>query len=262
MRKRCIQLLHVSPSFYPAVSYGGPIFSTKAITDGVAKNHCISVKVLTTDTASPNNRTRLTLSDNPLTMEEGYKVRYCWSFGGTAIAPEMLWYLVSHIRSADVVHLTGPYNFPSIPTLLLCRIYRKPLLWSPRGGFQATHQWSSSPNRFVKSAFEKICAYIAPRNMTFHVTAKEEAEACLENFPDISCAIIPNSVDVPEDMPPREVRDHSRLRLAFLSRVHPKKGLDILFSALSLLPCYVTLDVYGEGEENYQASLKLSLIHI
>jgi len=57
-----LRLLHVSPSFYPAVAYGGPIFSTKAITDGIAAVPGFSVEVLTTDTADPNSDERLKVS--------------------------------------------------------------------------------------------------------------------------------------------------------------------------------------------------------
>ena len=31
-----MKVLHVTPSFYPATFWGGPIFSTKAICDGIA----------------------------------------------------------------------------------------------------------------------------------------------------------------------------------------------------------------------------------
>ena len=44
--------------------------------------------------------------------------------------------------------------------------------------------------------------------------------------------------------------------MAFLSRLHPKKGLDILLPALADLPGYVTLDIYGDGEPAYLGELR------
>ncbi|WP_372922398.1 glycosyltransferase [Roseovarius sp.] len=251
-----LHILHVSPSFWPAVAYGGPIFSTKAITDGIANRSGFVIEVLTTDTADPNSAARLELPENPLTLPAGYKVRYCRKLAGRSISFEMLWRLVSAVRRADVVHLTGPYNFPVIPTLIACRLTGTPLVWSPRGGFQATEQWAGSPKRRVKKVFEKLCAALAPSRMVLHATATMEAETSSRNFPGVDCALIPNAIDIPETLPSRTWRPGGHLRLAFLSRLHPKKGLDILLPTLAALPSHVTLDIYGAGESAYLAELK------
>ena len=249
-------VLHVSPSFWRAVAYGGPIFSTKAITDGMAAKPDFTVEVLTTDTADPNSTARLVLSENPLTMPAGYKVRYCRKLAGSSISIEMLWRLGGAVRRATIVHLTGPYNFPVIPTLIACRLTGTPLVWSPRGGFQATAQWAETPKRRVKEFFEKLCAALAPSRMVLHTTAPMEAETSRRNFPASDYALIPNAIDIPETLPSRTWRPGGRLRLAFLSRVHPKKGLDILLPTLAALPGHVTLDIYGDGEPAYLAELE------
>ena len=51
--ERRIRVLHVAPLYYPAVAFGGPIFSTKAICDSVAADPGFEVQVLTTDSAGP-----------------------------------------------------------------------------------------------------------------------------------------------------------------------------------------------------------------
>lgn len=251
-----MKILHVSPSFYPAVAFGGPIFSTRAITDGVAANPAISVQVLTTDVADPNSKARLHLDQNPAKFESGCSVRYCRSLAGTSISAELLWRLVKEIRSADVVHLTGPYNFPVMPTLLLCRLFGKALVWSPRGGFQATAQWKAAPKRRVKDFFEKLCGVLRPRSLVLHVTAEVEAETSRRNLGNVSSAQIPNAIDVPADLPERNWRPKWMLRLAFLSRIHPKKGLEVLFEALADLPEHVVLDIYGDGDADYLVTLQ------
>ncbi|MFT6286152.1 MAG: glycosyltransferase involved in cell wall biosynthesis [Alcanivorax sp.] len=251
-----LHILHVSPSFYPAIAYGGPIFSTKAITDGIARSPGFTLEVLSTDTADPNSSQRLDLPENPVTLPAGYTVRYCRRLLGASISIELLWRLLGAVQRADVVHLTGPYNFPVIPTLLACRITGTPLIWSPRGGFQATAQWSGAPRRRIKNAFEKLCSALAPRSLVLHVTAPVEAATSSRNFPDKDTALIPNAIDIPEELPIRAWRPKGRLRLAFLSRAHPKKGLDMLIPAMAALPDYVRLEVYGEGESSYLAELR------
>lgn len=261
MESRCtrdssVNVLHVSPSFYPAVAYGGPIFSTLLITDGISEKPTFEVEVLTTDTADPNSNARLELTSNPSKFSKGYSVRYCRSVAGTSISLEMLGRLPEAIRKADVVHLTGPYNFPVLPTLLLCRIMGKPIVWSPRGGFQATHQWTNAPKKKIKKAFEILANFVLPSGSVFHVTAKIEEDACTQRFNNAGFALIPNAINVPAELPCREWRPNGQLRLAFLSRVHPKKGLDLLLPALAQLPERVTLDIYGDGDKSYIADLK------
>ncbi len=50
------------------------------------------------------------------------------------------------------------------------------------------------------------------------------------------------------------------LRLIYISRINRKKGLDLLLNALSLLPSYmkdrVSLDIYGEDDDNFLQELK------
>ena len=46
------------------------------------------------------------------------------------------------------------------------------------------------------------------------------------------------------------------LRLLFLGRLHPKKGIENLLQALATMTNGVTLSVCGEGEADYQARLK------
>lgn len=92
--------------------------------------------------------------------------------------------------------------------------------------------------------------------MVFHVTAEVEAETCARNFPNVDTALIPNAIDIPGNVPPRDWQPDGQLRLAFLSRVHQKKGLDLMIPALAVLPAHVTLDIYGDGDSAYIATLQ------
>lgn len=68
--------------------------------------------------------------------------------------------------------------------------------------------------------------------------------------------IIPNAVSVPERVPEREWQPHGNLRLVFLGRLHPIKGIENLLRALAMLGDDITLMICGSGEPAYTKSLK------
>lgn len=251
-----MRILHVIPSFYPAVAFGGPIFSTKAICDGVAKLDGFEIDVLTVDAASETAGDRLKLDEKLQVFSGDYKVRYCRRLAGVSISLELLWRLPIAIKNADVVHLTGPYSFPVLPTLALARFYRKPVVWSARGGLQATEQWPDTPKRGAKKLFERLANFVRPSSTVLHVTASEEADFSCRRLGDIDTRHIPNSVTIPDSIPERNWHKKDEIRIVFLSRVHPKKGLNVLLSALEMLPKGITLLIYGDGTDSYISLLQ------
>lgn len=256
-RGKKLRVLHVTPCFYPATIWGGPIFSTKAICDQVGAMEDFHLRVLTTDTAGTERTMNLVLDERTQVFPAGYEVHYAKRIVRNSTSPQLLRNLPAQIRWADVVHLTAVYNFPTIPTLLLARMMRKPVVWSPRGALQASAEWAQAPSKRAKRLFEWLVHAIAPRDMILHVTAATEAAATAVRFPGVRCQIVPNSVEIPDsaDLQPREWRPQGRLRLAFLSRIHKKKGLELLLKALAGSPATFELAIYGHGSDDYLAQL-------
>jgi len=155
---------------------------------------------------------------------------------------------------ADLVHLTATYSFPTLPTLALARLLRRPVVWSPRGAIQAAHEWRDAPR---KRLFERVARSIAPQKTVLMVTAESEAQATAARMPGMQVEIVPNSVEMPVEMvfPDRRWRPDGRLRLIFLGRVHKKKGIDLLIEAMPRLGPEVELDIYGSGADDYLAAL-------
>ncbi|MDO6588961.1 glycosyl transferase family 1 [Loktanella sp. D2R18] len=242
-----MKILHISPSFYPATYWGGPIWSTKAICDGVAQQPGFALQALTTDAAGPDRQARVTPEPLP------YPVRYTRRIAGHAIAPGLLARLPQAVAWADIVHLTGTYSFPTLPALACARALGKPLIWSPRGALQATADWSDAPRRHTKQLFEHLAQFLRGADVTLHVTSDAEARQSTQRLGAIRTVMIPNSVAIPPAAP-RSTRRPSRL--LFLGRLHPKKGLDLLCAAMAGLPAHVHLDVYGTGDAAYIAQLK------
>lgn len=241
-----MKVLHVTPGFYPAHFYGGPIQSTYDLCRHLAQQGC-DVRVLTTNTNGPQ------LLDVPTDREvqspAGFRIRYTHRWRREATAPQLLALLPAAVGWADVVHLTGTYSFSTIPGLLAAKLGRKPLVWSPRGALQ---RWAGTRRSSAKAAWEKVCCLAAPRRMVLHVTSQEEADQSCQRIPGFRAAIIPNGVAPPERPVPRVPRQNG-FRLAFLGRLAEIKGIEQLIGAAAELidtPNW-RLSIAGTGDPTY-----------
>jgi glycosyltransferase involved in cell wall biosynthesis len=160
-----------------------------------------------------------------------------------------------YVQWSDVVHLTAVYSFPTIPTLLACKRFDKPVVWSPRGALQ---RWGGTTHVWQKALWEQICWLVAPTRLVLHVTSEEEADASLRRLPGIEVVVIPNGVEIPEKI--SHVHGHGVLRLLYLGRLHPIKGIDNLLAACKILKdshCAFIwrLTIAGTGDQRYTESL-------
>jgi glycosyltransferase involved in cell wall biosynthesis len=246
-----LKVLHVSPSFYPAGHYGGPTQSSYGLCNATAQMPGIELRVLTTDSDGPR---RIEVKSFPVKLPEGYDVYYCRRWFGADIAPRMFWRLPQMIRWADVVHLTAVYSPPTIPTLALCRLFRKPVMWSTRGALQT---WRERSRQRLKSVWEKTCDLLcSPNRVMLHVTSEAERVESISKIKGASVAVISNGIESPMTNGGQWRGARDGMRLLFLGRLHPKKGIENLFQALTRLANEVTLSVCGEGEADYQTRLK------
>lgn len=247
-----MKALHLSPSFYPAHVYGGPIESLYQLCRHLAHNGC-KVRVLTTD-ANGAHRSLEVEKEREVELVDGLYVRYCRRLARHSVSPMLVRLLPSYLRWADVVHLTAVYSFPTIPTLLAARLYGKPVVWSPRGALQ---RWRGSSRLRAKAVWEWACRLTAPGRVILHTTSNEEAKESVERVRGIEAFVLPNGVEIPEKI--RRVDRDGTLRLAYLGRLHSKKGIENLLAACHRLSLETHLDwsltIAGGGETDYVASL-------
>ncbi|MBD3750388.1 MAG: glycosyltransferase [Sphingobacteriales bacterium] len=76
---------------------------------------------------------------------------------------------------------------------------------------------------------------------------------------NIKIFVVHNIVQVPQPLPQRGRIFDGTLKLIFLSRIHPKKGIELLLDALSEVEFPFSLSIVGEGEVDYVESLKLKV---
>lgn len=249
-----MKVLHVSPTFYPATYYGGPMYALHELCNALAALDGIELKVAASDAAGPARGERVAVPAHPLRYPAGYDVYFHRRIWLGSVAPCLIAALPTMIRWADLVHLTATYSFPTLPTLLLCRCLGKPVVWSPRGALQ---RWEGSRRARAKWPWERLCdVLLVPRRSVLHLTTEREREASVSRIRNARPVVIPNGVELPDSLPARDWLPDGTLRLLFMGRLHPIKGLDHLLRAVAGLPGAFRLTLCGAGEGGYVRSLE------
>lgn len=246
-----MRILHVVPTFYPALCYGGPIYSVLHLClNQVRLGH--EVTVLTTDA---NGKARLSPQEQRDPVLNPVRVKFYPRIGHGMVAPALVKDVLQQAQWADLIHLTAVYNFSTIPTIVAARFARKPLVWSPRGALQ---RWSGSRHSHAKDLWNTTCKLMLPARVALHVTSNEEAAESAPRVGNPSVCVIPNGIEIPHipDNPPQD----GCLKILFIGRLDPKKGLENLISALPALPASGIsewrLRIVGGGDRGYVDRLR------
>lgn len=252
-----MKILHVCPAYYPATYWGGPIFSVYGLNNALACLPNISLTVLTTDTAGLQVEERLDTA-NLAGLYPNQNVIITRRVAGACVSFELLLKLPELVLWADVVHLTATYSFTTIPTLVICRIFNKPLVWSPRGAILDAHDWKGTKRRKLKRCWEIFCnVLLRPGRVIVHTTAERERVVAQGILTRATAMIVPNGVEVPDRLPVRDWLPDGCLRLMYLGRLSPKKGIENLLKTVSLLKDNsISLNIYGVGDADYMTRLK------
>jgi len=232
------------------------MFTVYAMNNALAEMPGIVVKTLTTDAAGPKLAQRLEYSQLA-GLYQNQEIIMKRRIAGACVSLGMLWELPALVRWADVVHLTGIYSFPTLPVLLVCRLLGKPLVWSPHGAIQDVYEWEGSKRKGLKRIWEMLCnTLISQGKVVMHVISERERLPTQARIPKASAMTVPNGVDIPVSIPERSWLPDGKLRLMYLGRLTPKKGIENLLYAMAKLDDpSVVLSIYGSGEESYTASL-------
>lgn len=236
----------------PARSYGRPIESVYRLCLSLARIGW-DVRALTTNANGPGEILPVNTRYEHA-ASAGFDVRYCPRIMRQSVSPVLLRYLIPYVHWADVVHLTGVYWFPTIPTLIACRLLRRPLIWSPRGALQRRN---ASRRATAKDAWEILCSLSMPRATLLHLTSEQERKESLKRFARLPTTVIPNGVALPQEAA-HESGDGT-LRLGYSGRLDPAKGIENLFAACRILigeGIRFHLRVAGGGEAGYERQLR------
>ena len=250
-----MNILHVSPSFYPATAFGGPIESGKALCAALSAIPDVSLQVLTTDTAGRKHRERLPIVDRTVGVAGGYTVTYCRKTMGRDVSLSFLAALPRLLRWADVVHLVGVYSFPTFPVLVLCALRKLPLVWAPKGSLM---YWEKTRKRFYKRIWNAACSvFVGAGRVVLHVTSEEESSSSNARIPGASLAVIPHGVSIPVSIVNRSWKPENVLRIVYIGRLDPVKGIESLLQAVKSIDVPFVLRLAGAGTPQYETQLRL-----
>ncbi len=155
----------------------------------------------------------------PLTIHNGLLERR------TGVSLSMMTSIRALSERPCILHGHGIWRVANLFPLFTHRNGPARIVCSPRGMLSP---WSMQYKTLMKQPFWRLLQKPAlQRCHCFHVTAPVEYEDIRRVGLRGPVTIIPNGVDVP-DIPADNVR---KKRIVFLSRIDPKKGLDILLPA-------------------------------
>jgi len=252
-----LRLLHVVPTYLPAVRYGGPIRSVHALCRGLAaRGH--DVQVFTTNVDGPGD------SDVPLQRPvglEGVQVTYFPSRTLRRLywSPPMRRALASTVAGFDVVHVHAMYLWPTWAGARAARRHGVPYVVSPRG--MLVPELIRRKSHLIKSAWiALIDRSTLEQAAAIHTTSAVEA-AHLRSFgwtlPTV--ATIPHGVDDPPSTSGSLSPDVAAaiaggpFVLSF-GRINWEKGLDRLIAALPQVAS-ARIVIAGDDDEGHSRFL-------
>ena len=229
----------------------GPSYSVPAL----AKSLGILGEVVTLITLAAGDRT---FGEFKLRLFEGSRALrrfgFSWSFS---------WFLMTRYASFDVLHTHGLWSWPNLFFALLPRKSSACFVISTRG---CLSKWSINRKRWLKIILWPMQLRSINRCAFVHATSYKEYEEIRSLGINIPVAVIPNGVDLIEKSSDQSARSIPSLvpeinrSVLFLSRLHPKKGLENLIEAWSLVESRYPscrMVIAGSGSKNYENELRL-----
>lgn len=257
-----MRVLHVIPSISPR--RGGPSQAVLAMA-AAQRAAGIDARILTTDDDGPDRLRGLPLRRWHSHQSVPVLLFPRWSpplaaLREFAICPELPLWLWRHVRDQDLLHVHALFSFPSTAAMAAARSRRVPYLLRSIGQLQ---RWSLRQSAARKRWMLRL---IERRNLegaaALHFTSAAEQREAADLALKAPSFVLPLGVVLPDESTSHGSSGPSErpVQWLFLSRLHPKKQLPVLFEALALVRQQAPqllwqLHIAGEGEPAYVQQL-------
>lgn len=252
-----MKILFVTPYYKPSFIFGGPVNSISKLAESLINIDGIDLEVYTTNANGLTNLDQETKT-NVATVVSGVKVKYFTRYfvnNSFFISPGLSLALLRSIRKYDVVHVNMWWNWVSIVSALIAILSGKKVVISPRGSI--TEYIVNYKNKKVKKVIHNLIGEWILKKSHFHLTSNVELNDTNKITPINDYHIIYNLIDLPKlKETSRSHRDESKFTMIFMSRVHEKKGIELLLRSLSQIEENIVLKIAGDGEKEYVEKLK------
>lgn len=162
-----------------------------------------------------------------------------------------------HNNGDDLYHGHGIWNLPIHQMAKNARNKNKPYLISIRGMLEP---WSLEQSKLKKKLAMLMYQHQDLKLAScLHATGQMEVESIRNLGYQNPIANIPNGINIKE-YPQKEYKPKREKTILFLSRIHPKKGIEILIEAWQLLDESIKenwkIKIAGNGDQAYINKLK------
>ena len=262
-----MKVLHVIPSV--AAVRGGPSQAVIEMVRGL-RSQDVDAEIVTTN---DNGKDLLDVPLYELTdrLEEyaNVPIRFFPRFSPNinavrefAFSGALTTWLWQHITEYDLVHVHAIFSYASTIAMAIARIKNVPYITRPLGQLC---EWSLQQSKLRKQIYLNV---IERSNLlhskSLHFTAEQEKIEFNQLGLNIPNFILPHGVYVPTPISDAKTQVRKILHILdqrpivlFMSRIHPKKGLEYLISALSKLKEYnFVLVIAGSGDPDYINQIK------
>jgi len=161
-------------------------------------------------------------------------------------------------KSYDLYHAQGIWQIPMHHMVKEARKNNKPYIITIRGMLEP---WSLKQSCIKKKIALKLYQFKDLKKATcLHATADMEVNTIRALGLKNPIAMIPNGINIdqfPKEMPLKSIK---KKKILFLSRIHPKKGIENLIEAWLNVEVDIKkkwrLDIVGNGDKEYIEKLK------
>lgn len=235
-----LRVLQIIPSI--ALVYGGPSQMVRGLSAALARSGA-EVTILTTNTNGDTGQAPL---DVPLThplTEDGYTVRYfpCSPFRRYKFSLDLLTWLAQQAHHYDIAHIHALFSPVSTAAATVARWRGLPYILRPLGTLDPA-------DLRKKRQFKQLYGGLLERPniagaAALHFTSPQEAAISHRFGAKTQDLVVPLGVNPPLAMSEAAAWEvcqqlgipHDKPRVLYLSRLDPKKGLDLLLPALEQL---------------------------
>ncbi|MEG5163146.1 hormogonium polysaccharide biosynthesis glycosyltransferase HpsP [Microcoleus sp. AT3-A2] len=261
-----MRILQIIPSI--SLVYGGPSQMVLGLSGALAAKN-IDVTIITTDSNGDIGQHPLDVPLNQPIKQNGYQIIYfrCSPFRRYKFSLSLLQWLNENARQFDLAHIHALFSPVTTLAATIARYHHLPYIIRPCGMLDPADLQK-------KKRLKQIYATLLERpNLAgaaaIHFTSKEEAKiserfglGSTDKVPVPRDLVIP--LGVTAGLFPKRLRESQVPIILFMSRIEPKKGLDLLIPALesilgSGIEFHFVLAGSNPQDADYETQIKVKI---